>query len=178
MTKPLATFDSSGLVFAVAASGTTENYIHLYDSRNYKQGAFAEFKIAHSSIKAAIQRQEDFSGDPSQLCEQPLTSLSFNMSGNELLVTGENGLVLLLDGFEGTITKSLFSIGAISACYTSDDKTVLSGNSDGTISCWSATSGKVVKHLGGNVGPVTCIAASPTKAMFASCDASTALWLW
>ena len=171
-------FDGSGLVFGIAASGSTEDYIHLYDARNYTTGAFGEFKILHSSIESVIQKQDGFSGSASALSNKPLTSFAFNASGNQLLATGQDGLALLLDGFEGTIQKSLCSTGIISACFTPDDKTVLMGNKDGTISCWSVDSGKLVKHLGGHTGPVGCIAANPTKEQFASSCTSTALWLW
>ena len=169
-------FDYSGLVFGIAACGATENYIHLYDARNYAGGAFCEFKLSHASMENAIQNQQGLSGN--EVAKQPLTSLAFNASGNQLLVTGEQGLALLVDGFEGTIQKSLCNQEGMSACFTPDDKTVLMGNKDGTISCWSVASGSVVKKLGGHMGPVGCIAANPTKAMFASACTSTALWVW
>jgi WD40 repeat protein len=175
---PCAVCDYSGLVFGIAASGATEDYVHLYDARNYAGGAFCEFKLSHSSIEAAIQKQQGFSGNASDIAKKPFTSLAFNASGNQLLATGEQGLALLLDGFEGTIQRTLCSQGGISACFTPDDKTVLMGNKDGTIGCWNVDSGSVVKKLGGHTGPVGCIAANPTKEMFASSCTSTALWLW
>jgi len=171
-------FDSSGLVFGIAASGASEDYIHLYDARNYTTGAFCEFKVAHSSIETAIKKQESFSGNATEISKKQLTSLAFNASGNQLLTTGQDGLALLLDGFEGSVQKSLSSTGSISACFTPDDKTVLMGNKDGTISCWSVDSGQLVKHLGGHTGPVSCIATNPTMEQFASACTSTALWLW
>jgi WD40 repeat protein len=155
-----------------------ENYVHLYDARNYAQGAFCEFKIAHSALETAIQKQDGFAGNAADMAKQQITFMSFNASGNQLLVTGNDGLAFLLDGFEGTIQKSLCSQGALSACYTPDDKTVLMGNKDNTISCWNVDKGNVVKHLGGHTGPVSCVAANPTKEMFASSCTSTALWLW
>lgn len=171
-------FDSSGLVFGICASGATEDYIHLYDARNYTQGAFCEFKLAHSSIETAIQNQQGYSGNAAEMAKKPLTSLAFNASGNQLLATGENGLAFLVDGFEGTVQKSLCSTGGISACFTPDDKNVLMGNKDGTISCLSVETGTLVKHLGGHTGPVGCIATNPTRQQFASSCTSTALWLW
>lgn len=172
-------YDDSGLVFGIAASGATENHVHLYDARNYVQGAFCEFKVSHSTIASAIQSQvQAFEGNASEVSKQTITSMSFNKSGNQLLLRGNDGLAFLLDGFEGTVQKTLCNVGSISACFTPDDKTVLIGNKDGTISCWSVESGKVVKHLGGHTGPVGCIAACPTKELFASSCTSTALWLW
>lgn len=173
-------FDGSGLVFGIGASGETEDYIHLYDARNYTGGAFSELKLSHSSIENAIQKQHDFTGNASDLSKKQLTSLSFNASGNQLLVTGEDGMTLLLDGFatEATIQKTLCSPVGVSACFTPDDKTVLMGNTDGTISCWNTETGSIIKKLGGHSGPVSCIAANPTKEMFAACCTNTALWIW
>ncbi len=173
-------FDGSGLVFGIMASGQEENYVNLYDARNYSGGAFLELKLSHASMEAVIQRQADLNGNATELSKKQLTSLSFNASGNQLLLTGQDGLALLLDGFasEATIQQTLCSSGGVSACFTPDDKTVLIGNKDGTISCWSAETGSIVKKLGGHTGPVNCIAANPTKEMFAAACTSTALWIW
>ena len=173
-------FDGSGLVFGIMASGQDENYVNLYDARNYSGGAFSELKLSHASMEAAIQKQADLSGNAAELSKKQLTSLSFNASGNQLLLTGQDGLALLLDGFasEATIQQTLCSPGGVSACFTPDDKTVLMGNKDGTISCWSVETGSIMKKLGGHTGPVSCIAANPTKEMFAAACTSTALWLW
>lgn len=170
---PHAVFDSTGLVLGITAAGATEQFVHLYDARNYSGGAFAEFKVPHSSIEMAIPQ----GANASELSKSEWSSIAFNASGNQMLATSK-GMALLLDGFEGTVQKALCSEGALSACFSSDDKAVLMGNKDGSIGCWSVDSGALVKKLTGHTGPVGCIAANPKYAMFASCDTSTALWLW
>ena len=171
---PHAVYDSTGMVLGITVSGSTEQYVHLYDARNYASGAFAELRIPHSSIENAIQNQQG----AAELSKAEWSSIAFNASGNQLLATAPQGLVLLLDGFEGTVQKALCSEGALSACYTADDKSVLTGYRDGTIGCWNVDSGMLLKKLPGHSGPVGCIASNPKYAMFASCCTSTALWLW
>ena len=171
---PHAVYDSTGMVLGITASGSTEQYVHLYDARNYDSGAFAELKVPHSSIENVIQNQQG----AAELSKAEWSSIAFNASGNQLLATAPQGLALLLDGFEGTVQKALCSEGAVSACFAADDKSVLMGNGDGTIGCWSVDSGKLLKKLPGHNGPVGCIASNPKYAMFASCCTSTALWLW
>jgi COMPASS component SWD2 len=171
---PHAVYDSTGLVLGITASGSNEQYVHLYDARNYASGAFAELKVPHASIEAAIQNPQS----AAELSKLEWSSIAFNASGNQLLATCPRGLALLLDGFEGTVQKALYSEDAVSACFTADDKNVLMGNKDGTIGCWNVDSGKLVKKLSGHTGPVGCIASNPKYAMFASSCTSTALWLW
>jgi COMPASS component SWD2 len=161
------------LVFGITASGSNEQNVHLYDSRKYYSGAFAEHKVPHSSIEAAIQNSQS----TAELSKSEWSSIAFNASGNQLLATCPRGLALLLDGFEGTVQKALYSEEAVSACFTADDKSVLMGNKDGTVGCWNVDSGILVKKLSGHTGAVGCIASNPKYAMFASSCTSTALWL-
>jgi WD40 repeat protein len=106
------------------------------------------------------------------------TSMTFNASGNQILITGKNGLCITLDGYEGTLQRSLSSPGVSSACWTTDDKTILVGNEDGTISCWNVDTGAMIRKLEGHTGAVSWVGVNPKNSMFASCDANTALWIW
>jgi WD40 repeat protein len=107
------------------------------------------------------------------------THLSFNASGNQILVAGQNGLCLTLDGYEGTLLRSFSSPTAVSAaCWTSDDRTILVGNDDGTIACWNVDSGAMVRKLEGHTGAISWVGFNPTYNMFASCDTATAMWVW
>eukprot|EP00977_Amphora_coffeiformis_P021348 scaffold9208_cov154-Amphora_coffeaeformis.AAC.7 len=183
--NPLAVFDGSGLVFGLAAqkSDLSGHYLHLYDARNYNAGAFAELQVPAESLAKSIQEMGVPSARATALAQQPWTSMTFNVSGNQILVTGGEGLCVLLDGFEGTVQKALMHPDIVQrkaavACFSADDQYVLSGKEDGNIDCWNVASGTVSKTLDGHNGPVACIAANPMFAQFASSYRETALWIW
>mmetsp|Transcript_20764 Transcript_20764/g.31950 ORF Transcript_20764/g.31950 Transcript_20764/m.31950 type:complete len:343 (-) Transcript_20764:38-1066(-) len=183
---PHAVFDSTGMVFGVTAAMTSGNdghYVHLYDVRNYSGGAFAEIKCPQDSIEKAIQTYAGASPERArEMSKGEWTSMAFNMKGNQLLVTAEKGLSLLIDGFEGTILNAFCAEGnpshSATACFTPDGETVLTTNEDGTIDCWSAKTGTLVKKLEGHKDRIGCIKANPKYAQFASSDKDTALWIW
>jgi COMPASS component SWD2 len=150
-----------------------DQYVHLYDARNYTGGAFAELKVMHSDIEAVL------GADFKQLAGSLWSSMKFNATGTQILVGSSDGLSLTLDGFEGTVQKAFCDKNATGAsCWSSDDKTILTGNQDGSISCWNVESGELVKKLEGHSGPVGCIASNPKYTMLASACTNTALWLW
>lgn len=144
-------------------------YIHLYDARNYAGGAFAEMKVTAAMLEKTVTQKQ---------ARSDWTSMTFNASGNQILVTGKNGLCITLDGYDGTLQRSLSNPGASSACWTSDDKSVLVGNEDGSISCWNVDTGAMIRKLEGHTGTVSWVGVNPKRSMFASCDTSTALWIW
>jgi len=186
---PHGCFDSTGLVFGVAAemAASSGHMVHLYDARKYGGGAFAELKLAQSSVEKAIHNQGIDPLKAMELSKVKWTSMNFNTSGKQLLVTAEKGLGLMLDGFDGSVSNVFIAAGkdanvlpshSLAACFTPDDNTVLVGNEDGTIGCWSAQNGNLQKKLEGHVERVGCIAANPKYAQLASSCTNTALWLW
>jgi COMPASS component SWD2 len=186
---PVSVFDSTGLVFAIAAAMADDSkeaghYLHLYDARNYAAGAFAELKVAREDLEKAIQSHAAATISQeraAELSRADWASMQFNASGNQILVGAGQGMSIVLDGFEGTVQRVLVdrpSSASSCCCFTSDDKTVLQGNDDGSITCWSVESGTVVKRLEGHPGPVTCVAANPMYTQIASACANTALWTW
>jgi COMPASS component SWD2 len=184
--SPLSAFDFTGLVFCIVAAVAGEPkgyYLHLYDARNFRAGAFAELKILESDLEVAIQSHVNVATDRAkQLSQDNWTSIKFNISGDKLLIGTEKGMCILLDGFTGAILRVLLvpsNIDRISvACFTPDDDTVLQGNSDGSISCWNVQTGAIIKTLTGHPGPITCIAANPKYTQIASACTQTAIWNW
>lgn len=181
--SPLAAFDTTGLVFAVTAAlrGGAGHCVHLYDARNYGAGAFAELKVNQEDIENVLRSQAGLAADRASLLSKvEWTSIEFNLSGNQILVGAEKGMSMILDGFEGTVQRVLVgkSDRPAVSCITPDDKTLLQGNDDGTISCWSIESGSVVKTLEGHPASINCVAANPKYAQIASCCTQTALWTW
>lgn len=129
-------------------------------------------KVTNSAIEKVLPP------DQSMLSQSEWTSLSFDMSGNQILATGKNGLALLLDGFDGSVQQNFSSMGTTCACFTPDDKTVLTGNVDGSVGCWNVATGAMLKKMEGHPSRIGCIASNPKYAMFASCCTNTALWIW
>eukprot|EP00592_Proboscia_alata_P026571 CAMPEP_0194444124 /NCGR_PEP_ID=MMETSP0176-20130528/127089_1 /TAXON_ID=216777 /ORGANISM="Proboscia alata, Strain PI-D3" /LENGTH=451 /DNA_ID=CAMNT_0039270451 /DNA_START=35 /DNA_END=1387 /DNA_ORIENTATION=- len=175
------------------------NWIHLYDARKYSSGAFAEIVckssdllaelpsklVGTSGVTAATRLKEMSSAD--------WTSLQFNASGNRLLVTTKKGIFLLLDGFDGKLLHAFQGEGPpttesdaasavshpeepLSGCFTPDDKHVLGGCEDGSVSCWDAETGKLCHRLEGHVGRVNAVACNPKTALLATACTNTALW--
>ena len=188
--KPYACFDGTGLVFGVTASFgecSNEHSIHLYDARNYKGGPFSEMKVPQSSVEAAIQGKNIGPDVSATLSKGKWNSMFFNKSGDQILIGADMGLGIILNGYEGTVNSVLLSEGAaslsdttsFSGCFTAEDKTILGGNQDGSITCWDAKSGVVTCKLEGHSSRVSCIAANPKFAQIAaSSDSNTALWMW
>jgi len=214
----MASYDSTGLVFGITTplADGVGNLIHLYDARNYGNGAFADYKVNQTSILAAIQQQSQQQQQsqntqrqqraiPSNTIATELsfarwTSMKFNTSGKKLLVTTDKGMALVLDGYDGSVTDVLLSDSSgndggnaltmmtkcpsepMTACFTRDDRTVLCGNGDGTIGCWSLDAGggasTLVQTLKGHVGRVGCMATNPKYAQIATACTNTAVWLW
>jgi COMPASS component SWD2 len=184
--SPMSAFDYTGLVFGIIAAmgGDCKGYfLHLYDSRNYSAGAFAELKILQSDLETAIQSHVNVAPDRAkELSKAEWKSIKFNMSGDRILIGTDLGMCILLDGFTGAIQRILLGNDpteqAAISCFTSDDETVLVGNGNSTISCWSVQTGEVIQTLSGHTGPVTCVAANPKYKQIATACSQTALWHW
>lgn len=180
-----AVYDSTGLVFAVMAamSGAKGHYVHLYDARNYSEGPFSEMKVSQSDLETAIQSHVSATPDRvKSLSQADWTSIQFNLPGNQILIGAEQGMCILLDGFEGTVQRVLVepreTKRSAVCCFASDDRTVLQGNYDGTISCYNVDTGTVVQTLQGHPGPVNAIASNPRMCQIVSACMQTALWCW
>jgi len=155
----------------------------LYDSRQHSSGGFAELQVPQADLEKAIQATSTMTPDQATaMSKATWNSLEFDTSGNHLIVGTDNGMTILLDGFEATVQRvfcppTKTDRPAVS-CFTPDDKTILTGNTDGTITCYDAKTGVVVKKLEGHKGPVGCIRPNPKFAQFASACTQTALWTW
>ena len=117
-----------------------------------------------------------------QLSRGAWNSIEFNSKGDRLIVGTEHGMVLVLDGFEAHVQRVFGPVGKTDrpavCCFTPDDKAILAGNGDGSITCYNVETGVTLKTLTGHTGAVNSIAANPKYAQFASCCSNTALWSW
>jgi len=191
--QPRAVFDSTGMVFTVLAEMARGegHYIHLYDARNYQGGAFSELKLTSNAINEAMVTHRVPPPPPKAAGSSPLTinKMSFNESGNRILVHAAEGYALVLDGYEGNIQRIFRSSrgNASVSCFTSDEKSLLVGSdTDGLIDVYDLQSGGLVKTLegghgvpGSQAGPITALACNPKYAQIASGgDVNTSLWIW
>lgn len=186
---PRTTYDSTGLVFGVTAAmaAGSGHLIHLYDARKYGGGAFAELKLNQSTIEKSMHNK-GFAPEASlELSKAEWTSIEFNTQGNKLLVTARKGVGLLLDGFDGSVSEvfvgeplsgDVAPTQPLSACFTTDDRTVLGGCEDGTVCCWDANTGRLTHRLEGHADRVGAVACNPKLAMVATSCINTALWIW
>jgi WD40 repeat protein len=119
------------------------------------------------------------------LSKNDWTSIKFNKSGRQILFCSK-GVLISVDGFEGTVLHSFLTEADVSntsslpmaGCFTPDDRTVLCGNENGSVSCYDANTGLLLRKLRGHVGRVECIAVNPRYSQFASACTNTALWIW
>eukprot|EP00571_Detonula_confervacea_P002975 CAMPEP_0172313032 /NCGR_PEP_ID=MMETSP1058-20130122/19177_1 /TAXON_ID=83371 /ORGANISM="Detonula confervacea, Strain CCMP 353" /LENGTH=343 /DNA_ID=CAMNT_0013026617 /DNA_START=60 /DNA_END=1088 /DNA_ORIENTATION=- len=183
---PLAAFDSTGLVFGVsAAMASGEGYhINLFDARNYTVGPFAEMTTTRHDIESKIRLSGSTPERAYALSKEEWTSMEFNKSGKQILV-GANGIALSIDGYEGTVLHSFLTEAGSSgtsqsypmaACFTADDRSVICGNDDGTVSCYQADSGLLARKLRGHVDRVGAVAVNPKYAQLATACTNTAVW--
>lgn len=196
VSSPKAAFDHTGMIFSIMAAMPNPqegNYVHLYDARNYSGGAFAEFKLTTALMQEAMKTHQVTSPPPGPLS---FTNIDFNLSGDRVLLQSREGLAVVLDGFEGTIqrifqpssnTTNSSSIG-VSSCFTPDGKSMLMGNTTGTIDVYDLQSGTVVKELEvvnrevAKVHPeaatITALTCNPKYQQIASSSTDTCLWIW
>lgn len=119
------------------------------------------------------------------------SSMEFNKSGKQILVGAMGGLALSLDGYEGNVLHS-FQIETtggggsgdaasqsypMAACFTADDRSIICGNEDGTVSCYQADTGLLARKLWGHVDRVGAVAANPRYAQIATACTNTAVWI-
>ncbi|PRP79162.1 hypothetical protein PROFUN_09335 [Planoprotostelium fungivorum] len=151
-------FDTEGLIFAVAGSMST---IKLFDVQLYQRGPFASFTV------------------PSKGLSFDWTRIEFSNDGKMMLLSTSNQIILILNAYNGDVMQTLRAPGVLAdeATFTPDGQFVLCGSLDGTIYCWSSSSGQILhqwKQGTKGVGPIRW---NPMTMMFASADTSLYFWL-
>jgi WD40 repeat protein len=94
---------------------------------------------------------------------------------------------MTVDGYEGTVIHTFLSEVAgeststslpMAACFTSDDRTLLCGNDNGTVSCYDVDTGLLTRKLKGHVDRVSAVAVNPKYCQIATACTNTAVWIW
>ena len=113
----------------------------------------------------------------------------------KVLACAKGGYALNIDGYEGSTlfamlaedeganslvpsSSSSSSSSSMAACFAADDKTLLCGNENGTVSCVNAKTGAPQRMLRGHVDRVGAVAVNPRYAQIATACTNTALWIW
>lgn len=156
--RPYVAYDPMGMIFATTSSQS----IKLFDLRKLDNGPFSTIKV---------DAPYDF------------TSLKFDESGKNLLLTTSHSSLFIFDSFNGTRLHSFTdykneNTSYIGACFSPNCKYVFSGSEDGTVHCWDLDSGNKVRTWNQvHAGPIRCIAWNPKSMMMASSCSNLAVWM-
>ncbi|CAM9395773.1 unnamed protein product [Discosporangium mesarthrocarpum] len=181
---PHVAYDQQGLVFAATASLGASNIIKLYDARNYGKGPFDTFTLDHDKVTEFLVNKLP-TMQPQQaetLARATWVSMKFSADGQNILISTDSSVLLMLDAFEGHV-KQVFTGhtndngSELDACFSPDTRYVLSGSEDSGIYVWNALDGSLASVLRGHVGPVGRVCCSPKYEVIASACMNTALWI-
>ncbi|VDN57428.1 unnamed protein product [Dracunculus medinensis] len=136
--RPVATFDPEGLIFA---AGINSDTIKLYDLRSFDKGPFTTFKLENDGT----------GGD--------WTGLKFSPDGKMIMIISNSANIILIDSFKGTVIHTLKghenSKGIeLDATFCADAHYVFSGSTDGHIIAWSTVTGQRVARLPSGHSPL------------------------
>jgi|TARA_B100000405_G_scaffold298949_1_gene256566 COMPASS component SWD2 len=178
-TTPCVASDLQGLIFAAA---TDDGELKLYDARKYGQGPFIDFQVG--------------SVDPGTGKRPRVTCAKFSPDGEGLLCVA-GGTMYIIDAFKGDELMRI-NVGAetggmgqgkdaagatgnnLEACWTPDNKCLLSGGADSRVHVWSAVNGSKVATWGSrHAGIPSSVRWAPGMMLAASActEGGCALWI-
>lgn len=174
---PVVTYDPTGAVFAIALN--ERNAVLLYDVRKFDCDPFLTITIDDTAALSQISM-------PPRI--PVITSLSFNQSGQFVLVGTAGDVHYIVDSFSGKLLYRLVGhvgleqasgrgvgmvpqagISGQEACWTPDGRMVLSGSSTGQLCIWAlpetapetTTTLRPSGLLNGHEGPSRVVAFNP-----------------
>ncbi|CAM9318624.1 unnamed protein product [Choristocarpus tenellus] len=111
---PHVAYDQQGLVFAATASLGAANIIKLYDARNYGKGPFDTFTLMHDTVtKFLVRKIPTMQPQLAQtLARAKWMSMKFSVDGQNILVTTDSSVILMLDAYEGYVKQ----VGYLCVC--------------------------------------------------------------
>lgn len=106
------------------------------------------------------------------------TGMKFSPDGRDLLVSTSEGVIYLINSFEGALRqvlqgakpypKKAATATDFEAAFSPDGKYVLSGSADKKVCVWRRDTGKLLCGLEGHSGVPSVLKFNPVKQMFAS----------
>lgn len=170
--RPMVAFDPSGMLVVVASAP----WLRMFNMAQLDRGPFLEVSL-EDSINAYSTHRYQGRFNPT------FTSCKFDPTGNHILLTTNQGLVLVLDSFKGTIDSVIgdFEVNqtiSTEACFSPDSQYVLRGTNDGSVRCWNRTNGQLLRAWDGHhSGPVRCLKFNPMHLNFTSTCNKVNMWL-
>ncbi|OIR58709.1 MAG: WD repeat-containing protein [Amphiamblys sp. WSBS2006] len=153
---PLVCFDPEGLVFCLARSS---RFIHLYDMKNYQHGPFLVFDI------------QPLSGER-------WTAIEHSSDGKKIAITATDGLVRVVDAFEGNVLSTLRLNSPSSVPrLTPDSRYLMAGSQSGALSFWSLAQAAPVAELAAHRSPITRAVFNPRFFCAVTAAVRTVFWL-
>jgi COMPASS component SWD2 len=151
--KPLIAIDPSGLVFAVALDS---RFVRLFDRKGYERGPFACFEIVDSQRTGCVWN-----------------SLAFSPDGKDIMIGTRNGVIYLIDAFDGYVRQVLGGIRNdaqldLQPSFSQDARFVACGSQDGKIHFWERITGKALLQLEGHSSYPLVVKFNPRYTMLAS----------
>lgn len=174
----LASFDPSGIVFAVASHAASS--IMLYDLRNYDKEPFTTFSVTDDAFLSAYSY-------PARMPKW--SKLEFSNDGKLMLLATRGYAHYVIDSFAENTTKFLYRVlrprgpthpnrpeTSGDVCFTPDARYILGGQGDRGLAVWDAAQPpddkKTLKPMCELVengrGMASCVAFNPRTNLFAT----------
>ena len=196
LSNPVVSYDYTGTVVGVTCSKEVpggiynERFLKLYDSRKLDDGPFSNIAPTTSSISLALANSGiTRSEEVKRHLVSEWTDLEFSPDGKHVLISTSSGMVLIVDGFNGsnevpvaicrnaTFSETEAAPLPSPACFSPDSRFIFSGSADKSIQVSDRVSGRCLTNLRGHASPVKVLACNPAYDMMASACVATALWL-
>ncbi|ODQ54409.1 WD repeat-containing protein [Saitoella complicata NRRL Y-17804] len=179
-TPAIATFDNSGMIFAVASHVTSS--ILLYDLRSFDKEPFSTFRLTDDkwlSTRSFPPRMPEW------------TTLAFSNDGSQILVGTSGDAHYTIDAFSGQMRTRLtghqptnFTRSTGDVCFTPDGRYVIGGSGDKNLCVWDThapTRDKLItpEHILGAAGASVphVVGFNPRSAMLATASTELTFWL-
>jgi serine/threonine protein kinase len=111
--------------------------------------------------------------------KNPVWAVAVSPNG-QIIVSGNNDIIRLLDKRDGQVTKVLagHSGPVWSVAVSPDGRTIVSGGADNTIKLWNLYTGKLIRSWAGHKDGVFSVTFSPDSKTIASVGKDKTLKLW
>lgn len=138
--KACVAFDQQGSILAV----TVAPFVKLYNMRQLSVGPFLEVSLEHSHLLQFKNSRPNSSVLPL------FTSCVFDPSGKYLLIATNLGYLMLVNSFNGHVEFVLTGFAYdekrnVPVSFSPTGSQIFCGADDGTIFCWSCTTGALLQ---------------------------------
>eukprot|EP00056_Hartaetosiga_gracilis_P014564 m.240842 g.240842 ORF g.240842 m.240842 type:complete len:323 (+) comp16178_c0_seq1:168-1136(+) len=161
--RPIACFDSTGLVFAV---GESNMRIQLFSAKSYSKGPFTTFNV------------------PKACAASEWTDIQPSADGKFFALSTRGGETYFIDAYEGKVVsavgdKDIATGHDMSCSYSPCSSFLACGGKGGMVDIWNTRTYEKDVSTFSNVesDDISCLKFNPKYAMFATASNILALWL-